>query len=171
MAQVLNPGDLLPRALGRNVLLRHLSRVRSVYRQSCNWSCGALSRLLAIFILRAGVLEGCDCRVCGAGSLWTSNCFPPRFFRCLGRFLNAQLCRDSILVIKGAEVGGKGCFNNCDQASLQGVLRWKASRDCVLDHCLDARLGCSCGVPEPRCLELSCIGFWTGPHPGRSRSG
>ena len=38
----------------------------------------------------------------------------PRFFRCLGRLLDVQLCRGSVFVIKGVEVGrGKSCCCGC----------------------------------------------------------
>ena len=46
MTQVLNPSHLLPGTLGEeNVSFRRLRRDRSVSRESCAWSCGALSRL------------------------------------------------------------------------------------------------------------------------------
>ena len=80
------------------------------------------------------------CRVCDAGSLQTSNGLLPRLVCCLGRLLNLQLCRGAIIVVKGA--GGGCCFENRGKASFRGLLRQKASCDCILDQCLDARLGC-----------------------------
>ena len=47
VAQVFDPCYLLPSTHWRGgVSFRRLSRVRSVYRESCAWSCGLLSRLL-----------------------------------------------------------------------------------------------------------------------------
>ena len=44
-----------------------------------------------------------------------------------------------------AQVGGGCCFENRGKASSRGSLRQKASCDCILDQCLDARLGCDDG--------------------------
>ena len=55
-------------------------------------------------------------------ALQSSNCFLPSFVCCLSRLLNVHLCRALIFVIKGAEIGGGGCFDDRGKASLQGVL-------------------------------------------------
>ena len=69
----------------------------------------------------------------------------PRFVCCLG--LNVQLCRGSVLIIKSSEVGGDGCFDDCGQASFQGLLQEKARGGRVLYHRLDARSGwCECSL-------------------------
>ena len=114
--------------LERSVLFRRLSRIRSVDRESCALSCGALSRA--------------ECRVCDAGSLQSSTCLLRSLVCCLGRLLNVQLCRGFVFNTKGAETGGGGCFNDRCKASLQGLFRQKASCDSILYHRLDVGLGC-----------------------------
>ena len=71
---------------------------------------------------RPGMFEGCDGRFVTFGPLQSSNCLLPSFVCCLSRLLNIQLCRGLIFIIKGAEVGGGGCFDDRGMASLQGVL-------------------------------------------------
>ena len=90
------------------------------------------------------MFEGCDCRVCDARPLQSSNCLLPCLICCLGRLLHVQLCRGFVLVIKSVEVGGEGCFNDCGQASFQGLLRQTISFDSILDRSLDARFGYEC---------------------------
>ena len=58
------------------------------------------------------MFEGCDGRVCDAWSLQSSNCWLPSFVCCLSRLLNTQLCSGLIFIIKGAEIGGGGCFDD-----------------------------------------------------------
>ena len=91
-----------------------------------------------------------------------SNCLLPSFVSCRSCLLNVQLCRGSIFVIKGAEVGG-GCFNDRGQGEFLGGFRQKASCDCIL-HRLDARFGCyECSqVCGSRDVALSCNRFQTG---------
>ena len=64
------------------------------------------------------MFQGCDGRVCDAWSLQSSDCLLPRFFCCLSRLLNGHLCRGLIFVIKGTEIGGGGCVDNCLDARL-----------------------------------------------------
>ena len=66
--------------------------------------------------------EGCDGRVCDAWSLESSNCLLPSFVCCLSRLLDVQLCRGLIFVIKDAEIGGGGCFDDRGKAGLRWVL-------------------------------------------------
>ena len=80
--------------------------------------------------------------VCDTWSLQSSNCLLPSFVFCLSCLLYIQLCRGLIFVVKDAEIGGGGCFDDRGEASLQEVLREKACPSCVLDHCLNARFGC-----------------------------
>ena len=89
----------------------------------------------------------------------SSICLLPRIFRCQSRLLNVQLCRGCFFSIKGAEVGGRGCFNDRIKASFQWVLQQKARQNCALYHRLNARFGCcecSQACREQRCLALSC---------------
>ena len=74
------------------------------------------------------MFEGCDGRVCDQAL--------PSFVYCLSRLLNTQLCRGFVFIIKGSEVGGDGCFDDCGQASL---------------------LGCCCGRPA---VTPSCVTTW-----------
>ena len=53
---------------------------------------------------------------CHVRSLQSSTCLLPTFVCCL------QLCRGSVFVIEGVEVGGGGSFDDRGKASLQGVL-------------------------------------------------
>ena len=46
-------------------------------------------------------------------------------------------------------------FNDCGMASLQGSFRQKASQDCVLNHCLDARLVCFEGSQVRQSRDVS----------------
>ena len=94
------------------------------------------------------MFEGCEGSVCDAWSLQSSCCLLPSFVCCLSRLLNIELCRGLIFINKGAEVGGGGCFDD----------RNKASQYCVLEHCLDARLGCCEGaqVCWSRDVSRSC---------------
>ena len=104
--------------------------------------------------------EGSQCRVCDTGPLQSSNCLLPCLFCCLGRLLNIQLCHGFVLVIESVNAGGKGCFDNRGKASFQVVLRQKASSDCILDRCMDARLGCyECSQVRRSCGGLSRL-FW-----------
>ena len=68
------------------------------------------------------MFEGCDGWVCDDWSLQSSKCLLPSFVCCLSCLLNIQLCRGLIFVIKCAEIGGGGCFDDRGKASLQGVL-------------------------------------------------
>ena len=82
-------------------------------------------------------------------------CNPPTVLLvcCLSRLL--KLRRGLIFATKSAKMGGCGCCDDRGNASLQGVLWWKACPDCVLDHCLDARLACHEGsqVCKSRCVS------------------
>ena len=69
------------------------------------------------------MLEGCNGRVCDTRSLQSRDSLLPRIVCCLGCLLNMQLRRGLIFVIKGAEIGGGGCFDDRGEASLQKVLR------------------------------------------------
>ena len=53
--------------------------------------------------------------MCDAWPLSPSNGLLPRLVSCLGRLLDVQLGRGSVLVIQGVEVGGGGCFNDSFQ--------------------------------------------------------
>ena len=88
------------------------------------------------------MFDGCDCRVWDTGTLETSNGLLSRLVCGPGRLLNVQRCCGFVLVIKSVEIGGDGCFNDCGQASFEGLLRQETSCDSILDDCLDARFGC-----------------------------
>ena len=68
------------------------------------------------------MFKGCDGRVCDAWSLQSFNCLLPSLVCYLSRLLNMQLRRGLIFVIKGAEIGGGGCFDDRGKASLLGAL-------------------------------------------------
>ena len=88
------------------------------------------------------MFEGGDCWVCDAKPLQTFNCLLSRFFRCLGRLLGVRLCCGFVLVVQSIEVNGEGCFDDCGQASFQGLLREKTSCNSILGHSLVVRFGC-----------------------------
>ena len=68
------------------------------------------------------VFEGCDGRVCDAWSLQSSNSLLPSFVCCLSCLQNIQLCQGLVIVVKNAEIGRGGCFDDRGEASLQEVL-------------------------------------------------
>ena len=96
------------------------------HQESCAWSCGALS-----WLFRGAEENPYHCRhhlekpnwdlrnLTLSGSLrWAAvpvNCLLPRFVCRLGRFLNIQLGRGSVFVIKGFEVGARRVSNGFDR--------------------------------------------------------
>ena len=102
--------------------------------------------VLALFVLTSGVgmFQRRYCRVCDAGP-----CRPPMVCCHASSAAWAAFWIYSFAVTLSsssrAQVGGGCCFENRGKASFRGSLRQKASCDCILDQCLDARLGCDDG--------------------------
>ena len=115
--------SLRPSSLERSVHFRRLCRVLSNNRESCAWSCGALVRSKKNPFHRCHHLEkqNWDVRVLTlSGSQRRARCACQLLACRLGRFLNVELDRSSVVAIEGFEVGGGGCFNNRSERVSKG---------------------------------------------------
>ena len=159
VAQVFNSCHLLPGTCGEECVLQTLEsspisesrKLRLELRRTDRLFWGAeksISSPSSSWEAERGMFQGCSGLACGTRSLQSLDSLLPGFVCCLSRPLNMQLRRGLIFIIKDAEMSGGGCFDDRGKASLQEVLWKKACPDCVLDHCLDARLG-SPSVQKP----------------------
>ena len=80
------------------------------------------------------MFEGCDGRVCD-------------FVCCLS-------CRGQLIVIKGAEIGGGGCFDDLGEARIQDLFREKEFQDWIIAS-MRARFGCDESLQVCRCSDVS----------------
>ena len=64
--------------------------------------------------------------------------------------------------VQSAEIGGGGCLDDLGEARLQNLPWEKACPNCVLDHSLNARIGCdeSSPVCRSRDVSRSCVPYF-----------
>ena len=120
------------------------------------------------------MFQGCNGRVCDAGSLQSSSCLLPSFVCRLGCLLNMQLRRCVLVAVECAERSGSSCLDDLRETRLQDVLRKKARPDCVSDRTWMRGLAAMSRallnpIPDWPALGVACV-VLSSVRPGKSRS-